>query len=97
MQTELEQITSWIRNGTLEQFYTKVSAKIGEEGYRAELEGDTLTFYRSGKRGGFLGMGSRRTGERVLQITCTDDQVTIPEEFVDQKFVARLVGLLGRR
>ena len=96
METELQQIAAWARNGTLGQFCTKVSARIGENGYQAELEGDTLTFCRIGKQGGLLGIGGRRTSECVMQITCTDDQMLIPDEFLDELQDATIVPVNAR-
>ena len=94
MEEELQKIKRWSSRGTLRQFYTEVSAKASTKGYKAELDGSTITFYRTRKEGGFLGIGARTIKEPVLKIIRHDDTVEIPEDSIDEAFVRELAGSL---
>jgi hypothetical protein len=94
MEEELQKIKNWSTRGTIRQFYAEVSAKAAAAGYKSELEGDTVTFFRAHKRGGFLGIGGRTVKEPVLKIIRHDDTVDIPEDSVDQEFVHQLASSL---
>ena len=94
MEDELQKIKNWSSHGTLRQFYTEVSAKAASMGYKAELTGNTITFYRTHKAGGFLGIGARTIKEPVLKIIRHDDTVEIPEDSVDPEFLKELAGSL---
>jgi len=94
MEDELQKIKNWSTRGTLRQFYTEASAKASAKGYKSELTGNTITFYRTHKEGGFLGIGARTIKEPVLKIIRHDDTVEIPEDSVDEEFVKELAGSL---
>jgi hypothetical protein len=94
MEAELQKIKRWSSHGTLRQFYAEVSAKALTKGYRTELDGNTITFYRTRKEGGLLGIGARTIKEPVLRIIRHDDTVEIPEDIVDEKFVRELADSL---
>lgn len=87
MEEELQKIKNWSTRGTIRQFYAEVSAKAEAAGARTELDGNTVTFYRVRKEGGFLGIGGRTVKEPVLKIIRQDDTVDIPEDSVDQEFL----------
>ena len=67
---------------------------MAPHGYVAQLEGDTLTWCRVRKQGGFLGMGKREVGEPVLLITRRGDRFEVPAESADAEFVALLASKL---
>jgi hypothetical protein len=94
MEEELQKIKNWSSRGTLRQFYAEASAKASAVGFKSQLEGDTITFYRSHKEGGFLGIGARTVKEPVLKIIRHDNTVEIPEDGVDDAFVQELAGSL---
>lgn len=94
MEDELHKIKRWSSRGSLNQFYAEVSAKASAAGYDSELDGNTITFYRTHKEGGFLGIGARTRKEPVLQIIRHDDSVEIPEGTVDEAFVMELAKTL---
>jgi len=94
MEDVLQKIKNWSSRGTLRQFYAEASAKAATKGYNSELTGDTITFYRTHKEGGFLGIGRRTVKEPVLKIIRHDDTVEIPEDSIDEAFVQELAGSL---
>ena len=94
MEEELHKIRGWASHGTLKQFYSEVSAKIGEEGYKAKLEGDTLTIYKTHREGGFLGIGARKIQDAVLVLVGEGANLEIPEESADEEFVRFLADKL---
>jgi len=93
MEEELHKVRTWASHGTLRQFYTEVSAKLADEGYKVNLEGGTLTVYKVHKEGGFLGIGARKIEESVLVVTGEGAELEIPPETADAEFV----GLLGAK
>lgn len=92
MEEELQKLKRWSSHGTLRQFYAEVSNKAAAAGYRSELKDDTITFYRTHKEGGFLGIGARTVREPVLKIIRRDDTVEIPEDSIDEAFVHELAA-----
>ena len=94
MDEELQKIKRWSSRGTIRQFYAEASAKASAAGYRSELDGDTITFYRTRKEGGFLGIGGHTVKEPVLTIIRHNDSVEIPGDTVDEAFVQELASNL---
>ncbi len=94
MEDDLRTIQSWASHGTIRQFYAEVSAKMAQEGYEVELEGDSLTCYRVRKEGGFLGIGKRQVKELMLKIIRKGEEIIIPEESADKEFVKELASSL---
>ena len=92
----LQEITSWVTRGTLTQFANEVLAKIEDEGYTVERGGNTLTIYRTEKKGGLLGVGGGTVKQPVLRIVRADEYVTIPEDSVDPRFVRMLAKYLEK-
>ena len=94
MEEELRTIRGWASHGTLRQFRTEISGKVAADGYRVQLQGDTLTVYRIRKEGGFLGIGARKIEEPVLVVIGEGANMTIPEESADEEFVRLLAPKL---
>ena len=95
MDEQLQILRRWASHGTMRQFYTELEARLTDENYKLELEGDTLTVYRSRREGGLFGLGGRRVREPVLAVIRRDDSVEIPEEHADPEFVQFLTETLG--
>ena len=96
MEDELGRIRAWASHGTIRQFYSEVISKVSGEGYQVEVEGNTLTCFKTRKQGGFLGIGRRTIKESVLQVVREGDVVTIPEESADEEFVKLLASKLSQ-
>jgi len=94
MEEELRTIRSWASHGTLRQFRTEISGKVAADGYRVQLQGDTLTVYRIRKEGGFLGIGARKIEEPVLVVIGEGAGMRIPQESADEEFVGLLASKL---
>ena len=94
MEEELRTIRSWASHGTLRQFRTEISGKVAADGYRVQLQGDTLTVYRIRKEGGFLGIGARKIEESVLVVIGEGAGMRIPEESANEEFVRLLASKL---
>jgi len=94
VEDELQKLKRWSSRGTLSQFYAEVSARASSAGVESELDGNTITFYRAHKEGGFLGIGGRTIKEPVLQIIRHDDSVEIPDDSIDEEFVLELAKSL---
>jgi len=94
MEEELRTIRSWASHGTLRQFRTEISGKVAADGYRVQLQGDTLTVYRIRKEGGFLGIGARKIEEPVLVVIGEGAGMRIPEESANEEFVRLLASKL---
>ncbi len=94
MEEELRTIRSWASHGTLRQFRTEISGKVAADGYRVQLQGDTLTVYRIRKEGGFLGIGARKIEESVLVVIGEGAGMRIPQESADEEFVRLLASKL---
>jgi len=90
---ELRRIMNWASHGTLRQFQAEVGGKVAALGYEAELQGDTLTWYKVRREGGVLGIGKRKVREAVLAIARQGAEahaVGAP----DAEFVHQLAGML---
>ena len=94
LEEDLQEITSWVARGTLVQFVNEVSARIEDEGYKVQHGGNTLTIYRVEKKGGVLGIFGGTVKEPVLRIVREGDDVTIPDDSVDTRFVRMLASSL---
>lgn len=94
MEDELRKVRNWASHGTLKQFYAEIAAKVSQQGYVVELEGNTITCYKIRKEGGFLGIGRRVIKEPVLKAIQEGNEVRIPEESANPEFVHVLAGLL---
>ncbi|MBC7315029.1 MAG: hypothetical protein H5T70_01225 [Chloroflexi bacterium] len=79
MDEQVTRLKNWVSHGTMRQFYTEMQAKLANTEYTVELSGDTVTFYRVRKEGGFLGLFARRVREKLLQVSRQDDQIVIAE------------------
>ncbi len=89
-ETTLQKLRRWASHGTLRQFYAELDARLADEGYEIELEGDVLTVYSTEKEGGFLGIGGRKTKNICLRVIRNNDTVDIPEETAEPEFVEML-------
>ena len=87
MEDNLQKITSWLGRGTLVQLQIEVGGHLASRGYTVEREGDTLSFYRTRKEGGFLGFGGRLVREPVMKITKDEEGIQIPSDPLDPEFV----------
>ena len=94
MEEDLRAIKSRAVQGTLQQFYTEVSARAAAAGYEIEIAGNTVTFFRIRKEGGFLGIGTRTVREPVLKITRKQKEIIVAEEPRDEAFVQELARML---
>jgi len=94
MEDALHTVRSWASHGTLRQFHTEISAKVGPEGYEVEIEGDTLICYKVRKEGGFLGIGARKIKETVLKVIGEGADLQMPEDSADEEFVLLLASKL---
>ncbi len=94
MDEHLTKLRRWASQGTLRQFYTEINAKLSGDNYEVELEGDVLTVYSVETKGGFLGIGGRKTRQICLRVIATDDAADIPEETTDPEFVEMLAERL---
>ena len=94
MEQELLKLRRWMSHGTPRQFYTEIAYKIASEGYKAEIEGETVTCYRVKKQGGFLGIGGKKVTSPVLVVTRRDEEVDIDAKNADPEFVSLLTELL---
>lgn len=93
MDEQITRLKNWVSHGTMRQFYTEMQAKLANTEYTVELVGDVITFYRTRKEGGILGLFARRVREQLLQISRQDDQVVIAEG-ADPEFVQYVNSLL---
>jgi hypothetical protein len=94
MEQDLLKLRRWMSHGTPRQFYTEIAYKIASQGYKAEIDGDTVTCYRVKKLGGFLGIGGRKITSPVLVVTRNDGEVSIDEKGADPEFINLLTELL---
>jgi hypothetical protein len=98
MEDKLHQIRVWAGHGTPRQFFVELEARLAKKGkpteYIAEGEGSTITCYRVGKVGGFLGVGAKQTKQPVLHIVFGESDVQVPAEGADPAFVDWLVARL---
>ena len=95
MDERLLAIRNWANHGTINQFKNEVMAKIGSKSYQAETSGNSVTFYRMSKSGGFLGIGARKVREEVLTVIKDGVDVRVPEDQADAAFVALLSSTLS--
>lgn len=95
-QEALEAIETWTRRGNLRQVKTEVEAHLGE-GETVTMDGNTLTFTRIRKEGGFLGIRAKTIKDTLLVITVKDGTVQILPEPQDQAFVKQLANALKKR
>lgn len=95
MEKRLQEIDTWANMGTMRQFQIELSARLAGEGdYDVQLEGDTLRVYENDKKGGFLGIGARKSSKLVLEVRKEDEQAIVQKDSVDRKFVDKLNDLL---
>ncbi|MHB9032814.1 MAG: hypothetical protein ACYC6L_07190 [Anaerolineae bacterium] len=90
MEDLLYRIQVWASHGSMKQFSSEVIAKVQKMGMEAELVGNTLTCYKTDHKGGFLGMGAKKTRRIVLQITRNGNEVDIAKDTADPEFVEQL-------
>ena len=95
MEDELHKIRNWANHGSLRQFRTEVAAKVSPLGYLVELEGGTLTIYKTHKEGGFLGIGARTVREVALEVVREESEAHIPMASADADLVHILAGVLS--
>ena len=96
LQEDLRAIASWALRSTITQFANQVAVKIRDQGhgYQTERDGDTLTFYKIVRTGGFLGFGETESREPVMQITVEGDDVTFAEDPRDTEFASMVARAL---
>jgi len=98
MEDKLRRIKIWAGHGTPRQFFVELEARLAAKGqkreYVAEGEGSTITCYRLGKTGGFLGVGAMQTKAPVLRIIFGENGVEVPAEGADPVFVDWLAARL---
>jgi hypothetical protein len=94
MDDNLLKLRRWASQGTLRQFYTEINARLADDKYEIELEGDVLTVYSVETQGGFLGIGGRKVREICLRVIANGEAVDIPEETADPEFVEMLAEKL---
>ena len=96
LQDDLRAIASWALRSTITQFANQISVKIRDQdhGYQTEREGNTLTFHKVVKTGGFLGFGESESREPVLQVTIEGEDVTFAEDPRDTEFVGMVARAL---
>ena len=96
LQEDLHDIASWALRSTITQFANQVAVKIRDQdhGYQTEREGNTLTFYKIIKTGGFLGFGESESREPVLRVTIDGEDVTFAEDPRDTEFVSMVARVL---
>ncbi|NLX37180.1 MAG: hypothetical protein GXY68_10880 [Chloroflexi bacterium] len=94
MEQDLLKLRRWMSHGSARQFYTEIAYKIVDQGYEAEIIGNTVTCYLVKKQGGFLGIGARKVKTPVLVVTQRDHEVDIDARNADPEFVAGLTELL---
>lgn len=92
MEEELRKIRLWASHGTIRQFRAEIEGRIAAEGYKVDLESDTIAVYRISRQGGFLGLGVRKTREPVLRVTFGAEGVTLDEASADAEFVKYLAA-----
>ncbi|MBN1400989.1 MAG: hypothetical protein JXA74_09130 [Anaerolineae bacterium] len=94
MKEALQEIMGWANRGTLHQFALEAAARLDDDTYQVEREGDKLTIHRLEKRGGVLGIGAETVRVPVLEFYTQGEVVEIREETADGEFVTEFAGLL---
>jgi hypothetical protein len=95
MESELLKIQRWAMHGTVRQAYADMAARLTtEKEYTAELEDDTMIFYRRSKEGGVFGLFGKAAKTPVLKVIRKGEEVLIPEEPRDEEFINVLSRLL---
>ncbi len=95
MQDELQKIQRWAMHGTVRQAYADMAARLTtEKEYTAELEDNTMIFYRVSKEGGLFGLFGKTVTTPVLKIIRKGEEIEIPEEPRDEEFINVLSRLL---
>lgn len=95
MEEKLQKIQAWASHGSLAQFQREVTGRISDEGFVAELEDDKLSFFKTHKEGGFLGVFAKTIKEVVLEIVRTDGDIVLSKQTANEEFVNLLAGSLG--
>ena len=95
MEEKLQKIQGWASHGSLAQFHREVAGKISDDGYTVELGDDRLSFYKTRKEGGILGLFAKTVKETVLEIVRTGGDTVLSRETADEEFVNLLEGVLG--
>jgi hypothetical protein len=94
MEEDLRKIMLWAGHGTPRQFYYELVARLSDEGYEVELEGETLTVFKSHREGGFLGIGGRKIKEIFLELDYEGGEVSIDPESANAEVVSYLARAL---
>ena len=95
MQDELQKVQRWAMHGTVRQVYADMAARLTtEKEYTAELEDETMVFYRLSKEGGLFGLFGKDTKTPVLRIIRKGEEIEIPEEPRDEEFINVLSRIL---
>jgi len=95
MEKKLQEIDTWANMGTMRQFQIELTARLAdEEDYDVQLEEDTLRVYKNEKKGGFLGIGARKSSKLVLEMRKEDERVIVQKDSADPEFVDKLNDLL---
>jgi hypothetical protein len=88
-------LIDWARRGTMRQFYLEVQAQLADEKHvAAEMEDDTLVFYRITKQGGFLGIGGKTVREPLLEVSKRANEIVVSKEPRDEAFLLTLAERL---
>ena len=95
MEEKLQKIQAWASHGSLAQFQREVTGRISDEGYVVELEDDKLSFFKTRKEGGLLGVFAKTIKELVLEIVRTEGSIILSKQTANEEFVNLLASSLG--
>ena len=95
MEEKLQKIQAWASHGSLAQFQREVAGRISDEGYQVELADNKLSFFKTHKEGGFLGVFAKTIKESVLEIARTEGNIVLSEKTANEEFVNLLANSLG--
>lgn len=94
MEAPEDWLRRWLRRASMREIYTELDARLPQDAYRLELEGDTLTVFGLEHKKRFLGLGTRTVQRPLLRVTCQNHTHDLTPESADPAFVARLVEVL---